>query len=145
MTKHTHKESYIAEYGIKLLMVFYLASVFFYNETIDPTNNLDTKISIIFIAKLVVLVAFSIVILAVEEKVFKIVGFSTIIVEAFYKILVLLSQDNFAFHQLLTLGDSVMLIGVSAYYLYRHRLKRKTYERNKKSNIKNLSKFDDID
>jgi len=145
MSRHTHKESYIAEYGIKLLMVFYLASVFFYAETLDPSNNFDAKISVIFVAKLVVLVAFSIVILAVEEKVFKIVGFSTIILGAFYKILVLFAQDNFALHQILTIGDSVMLIGVSAYYLYRHRLKRKTYEKKKKSKIERLSKFEDLD
>lgn len=145
MSKHAHKESYIAEYGIKLLMVFYLASVFFYSETLDPANNLDAKLSFVFIAKLVVLVAFSIIILAVEEKVFKIVGFSAIILGAFYKILVLFSQDDFALHQILTIGDSVMLIGVSAYYLYRHKLKRKTYEKKKKSKIDRYSKLDSLD
>lgn len=143
MSKHSHKESYIAEYGIKLLMIFYLASVFFYSETLDPANNFDAKLTVVFVVKLIVLVAFSIVILAVEEKVFKIVGFSTIILGAFYKILVLFAQDSFAFHQILTIGDSVMLIGVSAYYLYRHKLKRKTYEKKKKSKINKLSKFDD--
>jgi len=145
MSKHTHKESYIAEYGIKLLMAFYLASVFFYSETLDPANNFDTKLSIYFVAKLVVLVAFSVVILAVEEKIFKIVGFSTIILGAFYKILVLISLDSFVFHNFLSLGDSFMLIGVSAYYLYRHKLKRKTYEKKKKSKIERLGKFDDLD
>lgn len=145
MSKHTHKESYIAEYGIKLLMVFYLASVFFYAETLDPANNFDAKLSVMFVAKLVVLVAFSIIILAVEEKIFKIVGFSAIILGAFYKILIFISQDSFAFHQILTIGDSVMLIGVSAYYLYRHKLKRKTYEKKKKSKKERLSKFDDLD
>jgi dipeptide/tripeptide permease len=144
MSKHKHKESYIAEYGIKLLMVFYLASVFFYSETLDPANNLDTKISILFVSKLVVLVAFSIFILAVEEKIFKIVGFSAIILGAFYKMLLIVSQDNFAFHQILSLGDSVMLIGVSLYYLYRHRLKQKVYEHKKKRKSKRLEAFDDL-
>ncbi len=139
MSKHKHKESYIVEYGIKVLMIFYLASVFFYIETLDPANNFDSKLSVIFVVKLVLLVSFSIFILAVEEKTFKIVGFSTIILGAFYKILLLISQDSFAFHQILSIGDSVMLIGVSIYYLYRHKLKQKVYDSKKKRRSKSIN------
>ncbi len=145
MSKHIHKRSYLVEYGIKILMIFYLASVFFYQETLDPANNFDTKLSIVYVVKLIILVAFSVVILAVDEKIFKIVGFSAIILGAFYKILILISQDNFFIYQILTLGDSIMLIGVSIYYLYRHQLKVKTYEKKKKAKKKKISKINDID
>lgn len=142
MSKHIHAESYIAEYGIKLMMIFYLASVFFYSEALDPANNFDAKLSVLFVAKLVVLVTFSIVILAVEENIFKIVGFSMIIIGALYKLLILISQDSFAFHELLNLGDSAMLIGVSLYYLYRHQRKKNIYAKKRKSKVEKLNNLD---
>ncbi len=142
MTQHQHKESYIIEYGLKAMMIFYFISVLFYPETLDPANNFQTTLSFILILRLIVIIAFSIFILAVSHRIFKTIAFSAIIIGAFYKVFMLLSQDTFYLHHLLTLGDSVMIIGIANYYLYRNKLKEKYVER-KKSKRKLVKKLSD--
>ncbi len=143
MGKQRSTKSYIAEYGIKILMIFYITSVIFYPETLDPANNFDAKLSISFIIRLIVLVVFAVFLLAINDRLFKYIGFSSIALGAFVKLLLLMSQPNFSLHQILVLSDSLIIMGISFYYLYRHQLKIEAYHK-KKTQKKHQKKLSDI-
>jgi prepilin signal peptidase PulO-like enzyme (type II secretory pathway) len=144
MSKHSNYQSYIVEYALKILIIIFLSSVFFFQETIDPINNFESKLSFFLVLRLVVLVALSVVLLALSGNTFKTIAFSTVIVGSFYKLIILISQDGFYLHQLLTLSDSLIIIGISVYYLYRHTLKVKSaeYKRKRRSKLKKLQEVE---
>ena len=148
MTKHKHLQSYVIEYLVKTIIIIYLTSVFFFPETLDPNDNLDTKLNFLLILRLILLIALSVVLLAISERIFKVLAFSLLIIGAFFKILMIISQDTFYLHQFLILSDPLMVIGACTYYLYRHKLKANTaYERKKRrSKLKKLEEVaPDID
>jgi hypothetical protein len=118
----------------------YLASVFYLPETLNNIKGNQIDYNGIFLIKFALFVAISVFLIFTSENVFKIVGFSLMIVIAIIKILMIVSQDNFHWYSSLNLTDSLMIIGISAYYMYRHskRTKAKEYKRTKRSKYKKI-------
>lgn len=144
MDKHKHYQSYVVEFIFKAAMIFYFFSVLFFPETIEQKNNFQAGFDAAVIIRLVILVLFSFVILALSGRFFKIISFSALIIGAIFKILLLISQDTFYFHHLLILSDSIMIIAIALYYLYRNQLREKSAARKKKTR-KAMKRLEDMD
>jgi len=144
MSEHKHLQSYVVEFAFKAAMIFYFFSVLFFPETIEQTNNFQAGFDAAVIIRLILLVVFSFVILALTGKFFKIISFSALIIGAIFKILLLISQDTFYFHHLLILSDSIMIIAIALYYLYRNQLREKSAARKKKVR-KAMKRLDEVD
>jgi hypothetical protein len=118
-------ESLLVTYLVKAVMIFYFSSVFFFPETMDPMNNMEEKRSAFFLLRLIILVVFSVALLSFQGNLFKIFGFSLLIVGGIIKAIMIVSQTNFSLVHFLILSDPAIVMGISAYYLYRHNLKMK--------------------
>ncbi len=70
--------------------------------------------------KMALIVAFGIVIAAISQAAFKIVGFTTIIVGAFFKLIMTISVNTFSLVDSINLADEILLIAMAFFYLYRH-------------------------
>lgn len=91
----------------------------------DPMNNMEEKRSAFFLLRLIILVVFSVALLSFQGNLFKIFGFSLLIVGGIIKAIMIVSQTNFSLVHFLILSDPAIVMGISAYYLYRHNLKMK--------------------
>lgn len=126
--------SVLAEWSLKVALLFFVTSVFFDDNAMEFAKENGGSLSIFTYLKFALIIAFGIVISAISQASFKIVGFTTIIVGSFYKILVLISVDTFCLANTINLADEILLIAVSFFYLYRHhRHEKKAKKESKKT------------
>jgi len=132
--KSRNTKSYIVEYSMKIIMVLYLASAFYLQHTLSnlSSENNFTGISII---KLGLFAGIAVILLLIGKEAFKVGGFSLMVLTALAKVLILISQDNFHWYSSIQLSDSILIIGISLYCLYRHsrKVKASEYKRKKTS------------
>ena len=114
-------KSLIAEWVLKVALLFFVVSLFVSTEAIQAAQE-DGSSNLGFITwlKISVILLYTVGIAAITQSTFKIIGFSTIIVGAIYKILLAMSVDTFAYVDFISLADEILLIAVSYFYLYRH-------------------------
>lgn len=134
-----HFNSILAEWMLKLALMFFVASVFFDDSAIEFTKENGGSHSVLVYLKLALIIAYGVVISAISQASFKIVGFTTIIVGSLYKILVLISADIFCLADTINLADEVLLIAVSFFYLYRHHRHEKKAKKGSKKTKKSKS------
>jgi len=132
--------SYIAEYLMKLMMIIYLASVFYFPETLNSIDGYEVEFDGLFLLRFILFIVLSVFLVFTSEKVFKIAGFSLMILSAIVKILMLISQDNFHWYTSTQLTDSMLIVSISLYYIYRHnkKIKAKEYKRKKRKKFKKI-------
>jgi len=132
-----HKNSILAEWVLKITLLFFVASIFFSHTAIEfAKQDVTSSWGIWVYIKIAVILGFGIVISAISQATFKIVGFTTIIVGSFYKILLAISVNTFVLIDTINLADSILLIGVSIFYLYRHHRHEKKAKKVVKKKIK---------
>ena len=115
-----HGHSIFAEWVLKIALLFFVSSIFFDDSAMEFAKETGGVWGAMVYVKLALIIAYGIVISAISQAAFKIVGFTTIIVGALYKILISLSVDNFALVDSINLADEILLIAVAFFYLYRH-------------------------
>jgi len=127
-----HMNSILAEWLMKIALIFFVASLFFGSVPMEFVSEYGSTSSFIVYLKIAVIIAYAIVIAVLERAMFKIVGFSTIIIGAVYKIILYVSRDKFMAVEFINLADEILLIAVSIYYLYRHHRQEKKAKKKKK-------------
>ena len=115
-----HRNSVLAEWVLKIALIFFVASIFFDDTALEFTKEDGGAHSIMTYIKVALIIAFGIVIAAISQAAFKIVGFSTIIIGAFFKLLMTISVKPFNFVDSINLADEILLIAMAYFYLYRH-------------------------
>jgi len=116
-----HGNSVLAEWVLKITLIFFVASIFFSSSALEfAKEDTTTSWGIMIYLKFALIIAFGIVISAISPAAFKIVGFTTIIIGSVFKILMAMSVDNFMLVDSINLADNFLLIGVATFYLYRH-------------------------
>jgi hypothetical protein len=131
-----HINSIIAEWVVKIALIFFMASLFFSSTARKFAAEYGMSSGIMVYLKLGVIVVYGIIISVLERGMFKIIAFSTIIVGAMYKIVLTMSMDKFMLIDLIDLADEFLLIAVSIYYLYRHHRHEKKAKKKKKPSPK---------
>ena len=116
-----HSNSVLAEWLLKLVLIFFIASIFFDDSAIAFTKENGGSVGGFMVyVKLALIIVYGIVISAISQSAFKIVGFTSIIVGSFLKIVLAISSERFMVVDIINLADELLLIGVSVFYLYRH-------------------------
>ncbi|RLD67709.1 MAG: hypothetical protein DRI84_01715 [Bacteroidetes bacterium] len=115
-----HKNSILAEWVLKIALIFFVASIFFDDTALEFTKDDGGALTIMTYIKMALIVAFGIVIAAISQAAFKIVGFTTIIVGAFFKLIMTISVSTFSLVDSINLADEILLIAMAFFYLYRH-------------------------
>ncbi len=115
-----HKNSILAEWVLKIALIFFVASIFFDDTALEFTKDDGGALTIMTYIKMALIVAFGIVIAAISQAAFKIVGFTTIIVGAFFKLIMTISVNTFSLVDSINLADEILLIAMAFFYLYRH-------------------------
>ncbi len=115
-----HKNSILAEWVLKIALIFFVASIFFDDTALEFTKDDGGALTIMTYIKMALIIAFGIVIAAISQAAFKIVGFTTIIVGAFFKLIMTISVSTFSLVDSINLADEILLIAMAFFYLYRH-------------------------
>jgi len=116
-----HSNSILAEWVLKIVLVFFIASIFFDDNALKFMEaNGGTLSGVMTYIKFAIIIAFGIVISAVNQAIFKVIGFTTIIVGSLFKIVIIISDEIFMAVDIINLADEFLLIGVAIFYLYRH-------------------------
>lgn len=116
-----HGNSILAEWVLKTTLIFFVTSIFFNNSALEfAEEDAVSNWGIIIYIKLALIIAFGIVISAISQAAFKIVGFTTIIIGSVFKIILAISINTFVLVDTINLADSILLISVAIFYLYRH-------------------------
>jgi len=131
-----HGNSILAEWVLKLALLFFVSSIFFNDSAVEFAKETGGVWGAMVYVKIALIIAYGIVIAAISPAAFKIVGFTTIIVGALYKILVAMSVETFVVVDSINLADEILLIAVSFFYLYRHH----RHEKKAKKVVKKKSK-----
>lgn len=109
----------LTEWGLKIFLVFFFASFFFQNF-IHESLGTSEGFKMGYFVKIVIISIFGILISILEKKAFKIAAFSIIIIGSLFKILMVVSAENFNLTHIFETADYFLLIMISTYYLYRH-------------------------
>ena len=134
-----HGNSVLAEWVLKLVLIFFVASIFFDDAALTFAKEDGASAwGIMVYLKLAIIIAFGIVISAISQASFKIVGFTSIIVGAVFKIALAISINDFVLVDIINLADELLLIGVAYFYLYRHH----RHEKKAKKLVKKKRKQD---
>jgi protein-S-isoprenylcysteine O-methyltransferase Ste14 len=116
-----HSNSVLAEWVLKITLLFFVASIFFDDSALEfAKEDVASSWGIMVYIKIALIIAYGIVISAISKAAFKIVGFTTIIIGSVFKIVLTISIENFVLVDTINLADSILLIGVAYFYLYRH-------------------------
>jgi membrane-bound ClpP family serine protease len=113
-------------------MSLFLADVLL-NTGETAVSNIGIDFNFVLGLKIVLLLAFFVIILAVQNTLFKIIGFLMVIFGSLYKIFDLLAQVEFEINQFLDISPYVFIIVFSIYYLYRSNRKKNSYKKRKSS------------
>jgi hypothetical protein len=116
-----HGNSILAEWVLKLALIFYVASLFFDDNAIKfMAENGGSLGGVMTYLQMTIVIVFGIVISAISQSAFKIVGFTTIIIAAFLKLIFEISSETFMAVDVINLADEILLIAGAIFYLYRH-------------------------
>lgn len=124
-------ESQIYLFVLKLSILFYLADVLL-NTGEVAVSKIGIEFNFLFILKLVLLLAFFIVILAINKNWFKRIAFLSVIFGSLYKILDIFSSIDFTAAKLFNVAPYVFIAVFSFYYLYRSYSKKLKYKNRTK-------------
>jgi hypothetical protein len=127
-----HFNSILAEWVLKIALIFFMASLFFSSTARQFAEEYGISSSIMVYIKLGVIIVYGLIISVLERGMFKLIAFSTIIVGAVYKIILVISMDKFMLVDFIDLSDEILLVAVSVYYLYRHHRHEKKLKKKKK-------------
>jgi len=132
-----HTNSVIAEWVLKVTLVFFIASLFFSDTAINfAIRNGGSVSGFMVYIKIALIIIYSIVIAAISQAAFKIVGFSSIIVGAIYMIVMKITDEIFMAVNIIDLASEILLIGISIFYLYRHHRHEKKAKKVVKKRIR---------
>ncbi len=134
-----HSNSVLAEWVLKITLLFFVASIFFDDSALEfAKEDVGSSWGVMVYLKLALIIAYGIVIAAISKAAFKIVGFTTIIIGSVFKIILAISIEGFVLVDTINLADSILLIGVAYFYLYRHHRHEKKAKKvvKKKKRIK---------
>ncbi|MCK5856153.1 MAG: hypothetical protein KAG64_01615 [Bacteroidales bacterium] len=116
-----HGNSILAEWLLKFVLIFFIASIFFDEYAIKfLIANGGSLSGFMTYLKIALILVFGIVISAISQSSFKIVGFVSIIIGSLFKIIMKISDEIFMAVDIINLADEFLLIGVATFYLYRH-------------------------
>ena len=133
-----HLNSIIAEWVLKIALVFFVVSVFFDSDAREFAAEYGSSSGVFVYLKIAIILVFGVIISALSQAHFKIVAFMTIIVGSLYKILIHLTMDRFMLINLIDEADHILLIAVSFFYLYRHHRHEKKAKKVKKKKRKHI-------
>jgi len=132
-----HTNSIIAEWVLKVTLVFFIASLFFSDTALEfAVRNGGSTTGFMDYLKIALIIAYGVVIAAISQAAFKIVGFSSVIVGALYLIIMKISDEVFMAVNIIDLASEILLIGVSIFYLYRHHRHEKKAKKVVKKRIR---------
>ena len=133
-----HLNSIIAEWILKIALVFFVFSIFFDTNAREFTAEYGSSSTFIVYLKIAITIVFGIIISALSRAHFKIVGFMAIIIGSMYKILIHLTMDKFMLIDWVDEADNILLIAVSIFYLYRHHRHEKKAKKVKTKKQKHI-------
>ncbi|RUA28982.1 MAG: hypothetical protein DSY76_03815 [Bacteroidetes bacterium] len=132
-----HTNSIIAEWVLKVTLVFFIASLFFSDTALEfAVRNGGSTTGFMVYLKIALIIAYGVVIAAISQATFKVVGFSSIIVGSLYLIIMKISDEVFMAVNIIDLASEILLIGVSIFYLYRHHRHKKKAKKVVKKRIR---------